>query len=373
MSRRGYATETYERDYYGPSRERDRSRDYDEIDIIRRRDREPEYFRDDYGRNDTGALVLRERETETYSRPREPREPSRERERDIIVEPPIHQEIVTHHRHIDHGVERAVPPRRGHHHHHDDELEIIHRGSRNSKEYFDDDIIFERENSHRKHHDEYHSRNRSLSTRPRGYSRSEMDHDIASEADYYNRRVGDRAYAGEAYNGATRDWAIVDVPPGTERVTMDGAGGGSQEITWQRYNGVRRSKFVTGRDDYDEVKDLVPRRYVGEKDPYDDMWTEITKDLVVREAIEQLGYDFEETEFFFYVMEYLRYEDVLDLVQRSEDIRRDRRDRIREIQFERDHPLERRVRGRRSFDDERIIEREIIYEGRRPPPRGYLR
>lgn len=37
------------------------------------------------------------------------------------------------------------------------------------------------------------------------------------------------------------------------------------------------------------------------------MWTEITKDLVVREAIERLGYEYEETEYFFYVMEYLKY------------------------------------------------------------------
>lgn len=38
-----------------------------------------------------------------------------------------------------------------------------------------------------------------------------------------------------------------------------------------------------------------------------DMWTEVTKDLVVREAIDELGYDYEETEQFFYVMQYLKY------------------------------------------------------------------
>jgi hypothetical protein len=127
-----------------------------------------------------------------------------------------------------------------------------------------------------------------------------------SEADYYARRTADRAYIGEAYNGATRDWAIVDVPPGTERVRMDGVGGASQEITWQKYNGVRRSRFIPERDTlsvYEEVSD----RRVGRPRRYGDMWTEITKDLVTREAIEELGYDFEETEYFFYVIEYLRY------------------------------------------------------------------
>jgi hypothetical protein len=37
------------------------------------------------------------------------------------------------------------------------------------------------------------------------------------------------------------------------------------------------------------------------------MWTEVTKDLVIREAIDQMGYSCEETDDFFYVMEYLKY------------------------------------------------------------------
>lgn len=37
------------------------------------------------------------------------------------------------------------------------------------------------------------------------------------------------------------------------------------------------------------------------------MWTEITKDLVSKEAIEYAGFRYEETGEFFYVMEYLRY------------------------------------------------------------------
>lgn len=37
------------------------------------------------------------------------------------------------------------------------------------------------------------------------------------------------------------------------------------------------------------------------------MWTEITKDLVSLEAIKEKGYEYEETEKYYYVMEYLRY------------------------------------------------------------------
>jgi hypothetical protein len=213
------------------------------------------------------------------------------------------------------------------------------------------------------------SRRRSLSARPpppRERSRERVRIDIRSdeeEADYYARKVDERAVIGEAYNGATKDWTIVDVPPGTERVRMDGVGGASEEITWQKYNGVRRSKFIPEREreriapvererieireeireepkrettsstsleidihtgggrrreggttyerDYERIEEVSDRR-VGlprpqPKQRMGDLWTEITKDLVSREAIEQLGYDFEETEFFYYIIQYLRY------------------------------------------------------------------
>lgn len=134
-----------------------------------------------------------------------------------------------------------------------------------------------------------------------GDARSEAD--IREEADFYNSKATERSFIGEGYNGATNDWAIIDVPPGTKRVTMDGVGGGKQEITWQRYNGVRRSKFLPdGRGE--------ARRFGGEgrdRERSKEMWTEITKDLVVKEAIEQVGWEYEETEFFFYVMRFLGY------------------------------------------------------------------
>lgn len=163
------------------------------------------------------------------------------------------------------------------------------------------------------------------------------------EAEYYARKTKERAYIGEAYKGATKKWEIIDVPPGTERVRMDGVGGGSQEVTWQKYNGVRRSKFIPERDSmvsYDRERErerdmqmemgrgmrrereidgardtleiTVDRKRVSRPMPeprnkFGGLWTEITKDLVVREAIEEMGYDYEETEFFFYVFRYLKY------------------------------------------------------------------
>lgn len=59
---------------------------------------------------------------------------------------------------------------------------------------------------------------------------------------------------------------------------------------------------------------------------------------------------------------------MLELVELSQDIRRDRHERIREIQWERD--LLGDIRDRRGTSgEERIREREVVYEGRRPPPR----
>lgn len=106
---------------------------------------------------------------------------------------------------------------------------------------------------------------------------------------------------------------------------MEGIGGAKEEVTWQRYNGVRRSKFIAEEDGrgYSGGGELVRqeevvidnrdqgRRFVAQKDRKDAMWTEITKDLVSKEAIDETGYDYEETEFFFYVMVYLRYVSLL--------------------------------------------------------------
>lgn len=147
---------------------------------------------------------------------------------------------------------------------------------------------------------------------------------------------------------------------------MDGVGGGSEEVTWQRYNGVRRSKFIPERDrfperiperapergierererieirddrressgmeieissssrrreggggtyerEYERIEESTDRRVGLPRPPPpkprdESLWTEITKDLVTRDAIEKMGYDFEETEFFFYIIQYLRY------------------------------------------------------------------
>lgn len=67
----------------------------------------------------------------------------------------------------------------------------------------------------------------------------------------------------------------------------------------------RREEVDSFPDTKEEVR--VHKRYTDTRRKRDKLWTEISKDLVVREALERAGYEFDETENFYYVFEYLRY------------------------------------------------------------------
>lgn len=191
---------------------------------------------------------------------------------------------------------------------------------RRSSRFYDDDIVVRRDLKI----DETRSRRRAHSAAARPVE--------DDEAEYITSKVDGRGRMGEAWGGATRDWAIVDVPPGTERIRMDGIGGAATDTTWSKYSGVRRTKFVPERerDIRDDLSNRAPSpppglgrervsvsvldrdreieidRVTDRRQPKE-MWTEITKDLVIREAIEELGYEYEETDMFFYVMDYMKY------------------------------------------------------------------
>ncbi|PHH60737.1 hypothetical protein CDD82_2240 [Ophiocordyceps australis] len=277
--------------------------------------------------------------------------------------------------------------------------------------YHEDDIVVRRDGE-RLRVDEH-----SSSSRRRAQSAAPSTIPFDDKADQIIAKIDSRGRMGESRGGATKDWTIVDVPPGTERVRMDGIGGASTDTTWERYSGVRRTQFIPERDGalvprdpspapardrssmavYDREREIdvdIDRRVTRSPlppppppAPAKDMWTEITKDLVMREAIEELGYEYEETREFFYIMDYLKYEDVCELTERSESIRRARKDRVREIQWERDwrdeweRPFRRQHyrdhhdhwrSSREEWDDERIRERDVVFDNRRPTY-GYLR
>jgi hypothetical protein len=200
-------------------------------------------------------------------------------------------------------------------HYHDDE--VIVRSDRNQLDVEID-------------HHHHHGRSKSPGGHRRAHSAAPPRARYDDEAEYITSRIDERGRMGEAFHGATKDWEIVDVPPGTERVRMDGVGGGATEVTWSKYSGVRRAKFLPDGDTVARAPPVVsrPRERERERETdtrinvqiYDDkkeerpvkekrsdMWTEITKDLVSRAAIEEMGYEYEETEYFYYILTYLRY------------------------------------------------------------------
>ncbi|KAL3303898.1 conserved glutamic acid rich protein [Colletotrichum asianum] len=347
----------------------------------------------------------------------------------VIRGPTIEREVITHYRDIDHGVTRVPspppPPRpapRPMTRTEDRELDIDITTSRNRT-----DIDIHRSTSrHRSPSRERRSpafkdsRDLVMSTdrlriddrqyfgsRRRAHSAAART-PVEEEAEYITSKIDQRGKMGEAWGGATKDWTIVDVPPGTERVQMDGVGGGSAEVTWQRYNGVRRAKFVPERDSaptpvpapapalpsprdsrdrlsvqvYDRETEIDIEKTKERRAPpkkRNEMWTEITKDLVIRDAIIELGYDFEETEYFFYIMQYLKYDDVLELVKVSDEIRQFRKHRVREIEYEKEwrddwdrrHGHHHHHRLPSKYDDERVYEREVVYDSARERPRRW--
>lgn len=207
----------------------------------------------------------------------------------------------------------------------------------------------------RRRHTHYHDDDLGRdgwSGRPRARS-DERGYVYDEEAREITGRIDSRGRMGEAWGGATKDWTIVDVPPGTERVRMDGKGGGSTDTKWTNYSGVRRTQFIPERDGalvpvkapapvpaplplpaptggrdkvsvsyHDRNTDIdiektTDRRVVRAAPPPEplpppvttttqEVWTEITKDLVTRQAIEQLGYSYEESKWHFYIMSYLK-------------------------------------------------------------------
>ena len=270
----------------------------------------------------------------------------------IVYAPQIHQEVITHHRHIDHGYEvrqpvyapprlpsppapPAPPPPAPVRERSEERIEIRRSDTRNGRREEEDIIISRNERSQsvgpparRPEREEFREEIDYSSSRRAGWE----ERNISEEAEYYNDRALSRGYPGEAYRGATRDWGLVDIPPGTKRVRMDGAGGGGQEISWKRYDGDRRAKYLPdgdldegyttdpGRPTPRPIRAPEPEpepptigpRYGARRDPRDGLWTEITKDLVVKEAIKEMGYEYEETEDYYYIFKYMQYVSCLE-------------------------------------------------------------
>lgn len=94
-----------------------------------------------------------------------------------------------------------------------------------------------------------------------------------------------------------------------------------------------------------------------------DMWTEVAKDLVSREALVKAGYNFEESTKNFYVMDYLQL-DMVHLVKITKAIDEEAVERRRGLEFK-SKIEERTLSGEgRTKEREHIYERDIIREVR---------
>ncbi|KAM3532940.1 hypothetical protein MY4038_003755 [Beauveria bassiana] len=349
----------------------------------------------------------------------------------VIKAPTIEREVITHYTDIDHGVIRArqpspPPPPQPRHRTHDDVRETdidIHL----DKHHTDVDIRKTTTRSRsrsRSRHQHYHDDDIVAiydEARPPRRARSMMGRSSADEGDYITSRIDARGRMGEARGGATRRWELMDVPPGTERVRMDGAGGGRTETTWSRYGGERRTRFleedgggavvaapmpapilknattedasrerrlsvaVVDRDtEIDIEQRRTRRRHRSRSRPKAvaprDTWTEVSRSLVSREAIERLGYPYEESKHYFYIMMFLPSDAVSELMDLSEDIRRARRRKTQErsreieldIEIDRDHhhhyqqrPIHQRRRRSSGYLDEHFRELDVSIDERR--------
>ncbi|KAJ5672915.1 hypothetical protein N7507_002042 [Penicillium longicatenatum] len=290
------------------------------------------------------------------SSPRE-RSPSPE----PIRAPPIHQDVITHHRHIDHGFEGVRPPRapspeKASTHTSFDEIDVRHQTRRSGRQS-EEDISFKHV-----HRDEEESvsptsglsadfrnpwkrgerlsrpgpRSLSLEDEPlvaesaRSRSRRGISRDIVEEEIKISEKMQAASLTGDIPRTSIDEWSVVHAPSKEETPEMTGALLDIVEVAPKGASLVdSESEEEVEVEQHDRVGPKV------HKERRDERWTEITKDLVVREAIEQLGYEFEETRMFYYIFSYLEPADIDELVELSDHIRRTRRRRIKEMHRER--------------------------------------
>lgn len=223
----------------------------------------------------------------------------------VIDEPVVEHEHHHIHHHIDHGTI--------------DNKALTLAGKREIKDYsYDRDETIDRERrvggsisvaSSRNHNHNREHRYHNHRHRHRSGNNSRVDLSMSSNTS--SRRGSVAEVSG------TTDWAVIDVPPGTRRITIETSGSTHNDSredinvssSWSRNSGVRRSRGLGS-----------------------ELWTEITKDLITREAIEELKYPFEETEYFYYIFEYLHQDQIRELIELTADIRHER---VKDLEFSR--------------------------------------
>ncbi|KAJ5836864.1 hypothetical protein N7447_002890 [Penicillium robsamsonii] len=264
---------------------------------------------------------------------------------DSIHVPPIHQDVFTHHRHLDHGYKDAHTPRarspeprsrRGSF----DEIDVHHRKTRGGR-VSEENILKHRDSEESLTPEDSISPTSSPALdftdpwereaisaahrRPKPLDKSELAHglkntpsmrDVEEDIMIESTRIADTAPRG------TDDWSVVHAPSQEEAIEMTGA----LDVVEVKPRHVPVDEVEVGR---------VAQHVTEPEETRNDRWTEISRKLIVREAIERMGFEYEETRASYYIFSYLKSEDIDELVELSDEIRSARRRRIRDIQRER--------------------------------------
>lgn len=149
-------------------------------------------------------------------------------------------------------------------------------------------------------------REKDVVIRERGPPRGDLVQEREIIEETFDEGMPERTPREIVTKDTAEDWAIVNASAKTKDVPRETQGNTLPQLR------DRRSKFIMsdekisdGDTDFDRGK--IGRRYVGVKDRRDRLWTEITKDLVVKEAIERMGFEYEESVSSYYVFSYLQY------------------------------------------------------------------
>ncbi|KAJ5512305.1 hypothetical protein N7463_001857 [Penicillium fimorum] len=264
---------------------------------------------------------------------------------DSIHVPPIHQNVFTHHRHIDHGYKDTHTPharspeprsRRGSF----DEIDIHRRKMRGGR-VSEEKILKHRDSEESLAPEDSISPTSgpaldftdpwerdaisAARRRPKPLDESELAYglknapsmrDVEEDIMVESTRIVDTAPRG------TDDWSVVHAPSQEEAIEMTGA----LDVVDVKPRHAPVDEVEVGR---------VAQHVTDPEETRNDRWTEISKKLVVREAVERMGFEYEETRASYYIFSYLKSEDIDELVELSDEIRSARRRRIRDIQRER--------------------------------------
>ncbi|KAJ5609323.1 hypothetical protein N7528_009890 [Penicillium herquei] len=348
--------------------------------------------------NEKEILIRREqskRERRRLSIGSDELEVRREQRRpDPTREPPVLQDISMSYRQTDHGYDIARPPRAPSpentpSHHSFDEIHVRHRSQRRGRrlaENIDLNHLDEEETTIGGQPVEFKTswetdgqrrapKPPSLDgesepesfTRSRGAQYRDFEED---EMEVREKPSTPRSFAEELKLESTDEWSVVQTPSKEEAVEMTGAlqivEVAPKDASSDESEAEAEAEVEIERGRLLEPEPLKPELNLNER------WTEITKDLVVRDAIERLGYEFEEYKAYYYIFSDLHPDQLDELIQLSDDIRKARRRRIQQINNEREaRParspslVDRRSPRPRWSGERRVKEREWIIDSRR--------